>query len=88
MTCVRLGPALGNGILCFQPDYRIVDRTGKVWHFEFHKFCGPSVLGRKGDPLKNQPGEKSPFWDAITAWIQQGQRAEEGKGGLWAKWDR
>lgn len=87
MTCTKVGLPQGTVILCTSPDYRIVDRTGKVWYFEFHSFCGPSVLKKNGDPLKNQPPEKSPFWDAITGWIQQGQKSENGKGGKWAVWD-
>lgn len=87
MTCINLGLALGHGILCISPDYKIMDRGGRVWWFEFHSYCGPSVLGKRGDPLRNQPPENSPFWDAIEAWIQQGKRTEQGIGGAWAQWD-
>lgn len=88
MTCVRLGPGLGNGFLCIEPDYRIKDRAGKVWYFEYHKFCGPTVLRRDGELSKRQPTEKSPFWDVLDGWIQQGQRVETLDGITWAKWDR
>jgi hypothetical protein len=87
MTCVRLGPALGHAVLCFQPDYKIMDRGGKIWWFEFHKYCGPSVLKKNGDPRRHQPHEKSPFWDAFEAWDRQGQRSEQRSDGTWAKWD-
>jgi hypothetical protein len=58
MTCMRLGPGLGNGIICIEPDYRMKDRTGKVWYFEYHKYCGPSVLRRDRELSKRQPAEK------------------------------
>lgn len=88
MTCLRLGKELGYGILCIQPDYRIVDKTGKVWYFEWHSYFGPYPLNKKtADPLKLPP-EKSPFWDAVSAWDAQGRRTQEGKGGKWAVWEK
>lgn len=39
-----------------------------------HHYCGPIVLGAKGDPLDTQPGVKSPFWHAVTRWSQGGHR--------------
>lgn len=54
------------------PDRRIKDATGRIWHFEMHPYCGPAVTNQRGDPANKQPGPRSPFWDAVTQWAQQG----------------
>lgn len=87
MTCIRMGPSLGHAILCYQPEYRLKDASGKVWIFEFHKYCGPSVLGKRGELLRRQPGERSPFWDPFQKWFDQGQRHKIENGVAWAVWD-
>lgn len=57
---------------------------GVSWLFEWHYYCGPTVLNRKtGDPLKNPPGEKSPFWLVSQWWKDQGCRVVDGIG----QWD-
>ena len=68
------------------PDIFIIDRHGKKWKFEDHHYCGPSVLGRNGDPLANQPPESSPFWEAVDCWYQQGKVTETISGRVFAKW--
>jgi len=77
------------GVICTTPEYRIMDRGGKVWRFEFNKFTGPALLHKQtGEPRKTMPPGNSPFWDALTGWINQGQQVEEGvRGTVWAKWD-
>lgn len=54
------------------PDRRIRDATGKVWRFEMHPYCGPAAQDTKGELLAAQPGPRSLFWEAVTAWAQQG----------------
>lgn len=54
------------------PDRRIKDATGKVWRFEMHPHSGPAVQDDDGELADKQPGERSPFWDAVTQWAQQG----------------
>lgn len=44
--------------------------NGKEWRWEFHKFCGPTFLCKNGEPLKNQPGEKHPVWEAFNDWLE------------------
>lgn len=56
------------------PERFITDAKGKRWKFEMHRYCGPIVLGAKGDPLDKQPGDKSPFWHAVSRWAQDGHR--------------
>lgn len=48
--------------------HRAVDETGREWLFEFHHFCGPMVVGKRGEPLNRQPGTRSPFWKAFETW--------------------
>lgn len=56
------------------PDRRILAQNGKVYHFEDHSYCGPTVIGKRGGILDNQPNCRSPFWAAVQAWIKQGRR--------------
>lgn len=45
-------------------------RRGK-WRWEFSDIFGPTFLGKNGDPLKNQPGEKSPAWGEFNKWLEE-----------------
>ena len=56
------------------PTRAITDAKGKRWTFEMHHYCGPIVLNKRGDPMERQPGERSPFWYAVTRWAQGGHR--------------
>ncbi len=60
------------------PMRKINDITGKLWHFEMHRYCGPAATTIEGEILDKQPPAKSPFWTAVTAWTQQGQKIEDG----------
>lgn len=59
-------------ILYGGPDRQIKDATGKVWRFEMHPYSGPAVQDDDGELADKQPGERSPFWTAVTLWAQQG----------------
>lgn len=50
---------------------------GKIYEFEMHPYCGPTLLNRRGDPL---PLDKHPkdFLEAASLWAQQGQKTEDG----------
>lgn len=65
------------------PTRAIMDESGKKWHFEMHRYCGPMPTDKKGDELKSQPSPS--FWRVVSWWAQQGQ--EIGEDGLcsWAK---
>lgn len=54
---------------------RKISVNGRVIEFEMHPYCGPTMLNKKGDPLKNQPAA---FLSAASLWVQQGQRIEDG----------
>lgn len=56
------------------PTRHITDSKGKRWTFEMHHYCGPIALNKSGDPMERQPGERSPFWHAVTRWAQGGHR--------------
>jgi hypothetical protein len=58
---------------------------GREWTFEMHPYCGPAVLGKRGEILDVQPGPRSLFWLAVWAWKDQGERIDaEGR----CVWDR
>lgn len=59
------------------PEYRLRDGE-KVWRFEDHRYCGPIILRTDGEPMSNQPGEKSPVWPLINAWYQSGKPTRNG----------
>lgn len=61
----------------------ITDENGKQWRFEDSDRFGPFILGKKGDPLASQPGERSPFWRVHSIWVQQGRRVEDEINCLW-----
>lgn len=52
----------------------------KIFDFEWHSYCGPSALNKRGDPLRHQP---TAFLNAASLWNQQGRKVDE-KTGLWA----
>lgn len=59
------------------PTQRIKDQKDRIWNFEMHPICGPSVVDPNTEmPWDKQPSEKSPFWPAVHAWIDQGKRVD------------
>ena len=72
MTCVRAGNAL---VMMGGPDLKITS-GGKTFYFEFHPFCGPMMLSKRGEPIQSTPGKYSPFWDALYFWIKQGKKVD------------
>lgn len=44
----------------------IVD--GKKWSWEFHEYCGPMFLTKKGQPRKCQCPTNKKVWDAFQSW--------------------
>lgn len=69
-------------------EISIIDRNNRRWRFEDHRYCGPVAVDRNGDPLKEQPEDESPFWEAVECWYQQGKPTKETGVGLLAKWVR
>jgi hypothetical protein len=55
------------------PDFKI--RAGdKEFCFEFHPYLGPTIIGKRGNPVSTMPPQNSPFWDALYWWIKQGKQ--------------
>lgn len=71
MPTLRIAGAL---VLVGGPTLKI-SVNGKLIAFEDHSYCGPTMLNRHGDPLKNQTPE---FLTATTLWAQQGRRVQDG----------
>lgn len=67
------------------PTRHITDAKGKRWTFEMHHYCGPIVLNKSLDPLPTQPGERSPFWHAVSRWAQGGERLNEAGECIWGE---
>lgn len=61
----------------------ITDENGKQYRFEDSDRFGPSLIGKKGDPLATQPGTRSPFWRIHSIWVQQGRRVEDAINCIW-----
>ncbi len=75
-----------SGILCLLTGGPVQDIyvNGKRYFFEWHPHFGPAVVRRTdGAESVNQPGERSPFWNAVECWDRQGRRVEDGV----AVWD-
>lgn len=63
----------------------LTDATGRVWPIEWGPYLGPVVLHKvTGDPLKRQPGPRSPFWHAAQCWIDQGTKVTDGRA-VWSE---
>ena len=58
------------------PNHAIFDEAGKRYKFEMHRMFGPILLRSDGEVAARQPGEKSPFWQVVTWWAQQGQKVD------------
>jgi hypothetical protein len=63
----------------------MVASNGKAYQFEWHSYCGPTVLTSQGEPRTNQLPERDPFWAALTLWINQGMRVDENHHAVWSK---
>jgi hypothetical protein len=48
-----------------------IDETGKAWKWEFNPWFGPTFLTKNGEPLVNQPGEKSKVWEIFESWLSE-----------------
>ncbi len=56
-----------------------IEVAGKTFTFEDSERFGPFLLTKSGAVSEVQPGSRSPFWKAHTAWVRQGRRREGGK---------
>ena len=67
--------------ICFPDVFRILAGDGAVYQFEYHHFCGPTLLLADGFTPFDEPLEEDhPFWNALTAWIENGRRVDQETG--------
>lgn len=75
-------------VLTGGPIQKLVDSGGKVWLFEMHNYCGPSVVTKSLEVASVQPGSHSKFWMAFELWQQQGKKTRKAKGDYpWCVWE-
>ena len=68
MPCV---PFQG-GVVCLAPPDQRIRYKGRVYRFEIHRYSGPCLLNRKGDPVGGGIlPERHPFWRAFKAWCRK-----------------
>lgn len=44
--------------------------NGKEYRWEFHEYLGPTFIGKRGEPLKWQPGSRHPVWTVFHQWLK------------------
>jgi hypothetical protein len=54
-----------------------IETGGKVYHLSWHHWFGTIAETKEGEPLARQPGERSPFWDAVHWWEKQGMQVDD-----------
>ena len=76
MPCIHVKIGGAPAILNVSGPTRIIHAAGKDYLFEFHDYLGPMMLGKLGEPVQSFPPKRSPFWDALHWWLQQGRRMD------------
>lgn len=73
----------GYGIrICSLVDATHTVKIGKrTWRWEFHHYLGPTFLDHRGEPLKRQPGERSPVWPVFNAWLAEYEKTRPARKG-------
>lgn len=71
----------GNGIhiAMGNPSF-IMKVNGKEYLTEWHHYFGPSHMNKDGSAKSKQPSGKSPWWQAVTWWHDQGGVVVDGVG--------
>jgi len=64
----------------------VLEVPGRTFRFELRDIGGPFVLGKSGRPLADQPGARSPFWEAYWHWDHQGRQVDD-QGRCIFKWE-
>ena len=85
MSTLRLEIAGAPCIVTLADGPFTIDVSGKEMRFELDGYRGaPWVVGRNGEPLKNQPGGRNPFWRSFGIWCEQGRKMD-GTRCLWTE---
>jgi hypothetical protein len=56
---------------CKQCSHAIFLGSAGKWKWRFEPRFGVEFLSKKDEPLKRQPGEKSPAWDEFEKWQKE-----------------
>ncbi len=70
MKCQKIQGA----IICTssEGDYSVIDRTGKLWHFDFSERFGPLLLTPENKQIAKKQPDDGPlfkqFWFAFNRW--------------------
>lgn len=72
--CVRV-PAL-SAIVTVSDYVKLPVPIGAFHGFDWHDYCGPVFVGKRGNPLAQQPGERHPVWDIFEQWMRHGKRVD------------
>jgi hypothetical protein len=73
MPCIHLGRL---GVLCVGGPTLTIEVAGKAWRFELPPYCSLVIIGKRGDPVRTEPGPRHPFWRAVELWVEQGKRLD------------
>lgn len=76
MPCFRMKMADSVAIVTTSGPTMNICSGGEEFLFEFHEFLGPSMIGKRGQPVESFPEQRSPFWDALYFWIKQGKQVD------------
>lgn len=72
--------AIMRGHILLGGPMRKISVGGKIYEFEMHRYCGPTLLNRNGEPRKYQPMQ---FLKAASLWAQQGEKIDENGLCIW-----
>jgi hypothetical protein len=84
VACSCCVSVAGLGVICMQNEYRLVLKDGTEYRFDWHDYCGPTFVNKRGEPLARQPGERNPMWKAFNAWAAQGRKVDVSGTCIWA----
>ena len=70
-----------SGVVTVAGPELTIEVGNQVYPFEWHSYCGPIPLNKRGDP--KELGPKHVFWTAISHWAQQGKRLDENRRAIW-----
>ena len=72
MPCVQIE----NGFICCSNAYEI-NVDGKIWEFEFHRYCGPLWLRKDGYARMCQCPTNKRVWEEFNKWLEGSEYAKQ-----------
>lgn len=74
-----------NGSMTILPLLTITMENGRAYHFDWHRYLGPTFLRADGEPLARYPSQRHPVWPAFNAWQHQGRRVDGDGNCIWSR---